>query len=354
MTKAPKVFAGLALQTTCRAINGLKNKTAIKEQMGRTIEQLDKLIYGSKLFINSFSGLETKLVVLPEYFLTGFPMGEPIQTWASRACISLDGEECDRLSKVAQDNGVFLSGNAYELDDNFPEIYFQTSFIIAPNGDVILRYRRLISMYSPTPHDLLDRYVELYGDDSLFPVVNTEIGNLAAIASEEILFPELARALTLRGAEIICHSSSEVGSPLLTPKQVARRARAYENMTYIVSANSAGITGIDIPSSSTDGGSMILDYTGKVLAESDTGESMCANAEIDIRALRSARNRPGMVNMLARQRLELFASTYSNKHVYPANNMLDEGSVTIPDRQHFETTMKATIARLLEQDIISP
>ncbi len=354
MTKAPKVFAGLALQTTCRAINGLPSKTSIKEQMGRTIEQLDKLIRGSKLFINSFSGLETKLVVLPEYFLTGFPMGEPIQAWASRACISLDGEECDRLSKVAQDNGVFLSGNAYELDDNFPEIYFQTSFIIAPNGNVILRYRRLVSMYSPTPHDLLDRYVELYGDDSLFPVVNTEIGNLAAIASEEILFPEIARALALRGAEIICHSSSEVGSPLLTPKQVARRARAYENMTYIVSANTAGITGIDIPASSTDGGSMILDYTGKVLAESDTGESMCANAEIDICALRSARSRPGMVNMLARQRLELFASTYSNKHVYPANNMLGEDGVTVPDRQHFETTMKTTIARLLEQGIISP
>ena len=135
---------------------------------------------------------------------------------------------------------------------------------------------------------------------------------------------------------------------------MARRARAYENMTYIVSANTAGITGIDIPASSTDGGSMILDYTGKVLAESDTGESMCANAEIDICALRSARSRPGMVNMLARQRLELFASTYSNKHVYPANNMLGEDGVTVPDRKHLETTMKTTIARLLEQGIISP
>ena len=117
---------------------------------------------------------------------------------------------------------------------NFPKIYFQTSFIIAPNGNIILRYRRLISMYSPTPHDLLERYIDLYGEDSLFPVVNTEIGNLAAIASEEILFPEIARALALRGAEIICHSSSEVGSPSLTPKQVAKRARAYENMTYIL------------------------------------------------------------------------------------------------------------------------
>ena len=353
MTKAPNVFAGLALQTTCRAINNLETETLIRQQMSQTIEELNKLIAGSKIFIKSFSGLVTKLVVLPEYFLTGFPMGEPIIDWASRACISPNGEEYEKLSKVAQDNGVYLSGNVYELDDNFPKIYFQTSFIIAPNGNIILRYRRLISMYSPTPHDLLERYIDLYGEDSLFPVVNTEIGNLAAIASEEILFPEIARALALRGAEIICHSSSEVGSPSLTPKQVAKRARAYENMTYILSANSAGITGIDIPSSSTDGGSMILDYTGRVLAESDTGESMCANAAIDLCSLRSARSRPGMINMLARQRLELFASTYSNKHIYPANNMLDGGDYNIPDRQHFESTMNATIVRLLEEGVIS-
>ena len=57
--------------------------------------------------------------------------------------------------------------------------------------------------------------------------------------------------------------------------------------------------------------------------------------------------------MLARQRLELFASTYSNKHIYPANNMLDGGNFNIPDRQHFESTMNATIARLLEEGIIS-
>ena len=44
MTKAPNVFAGLALQTTCRAINNLETTTLIRRQMSQTIEELNKTL----------------------------------------------------------------------------------------------------------------------------------------------------------------------------------------------------------------------------------------------------------------------------------------------------------------------
>ena len=50
-------------------------------------------------------------------------------------------------------------------------------------------------MYAPTPHDVFSRYLDIYGLEGVFPVARTEIGNLAAIASEEILYPEIARSL---------------------------------------------------------------------------------------------------------------------------------------------------------------
>jgi predicted amidohydrolase len=56
---------------------------------------------------------------------------------------------------------------------------------------------------------------------------------LACIASEEILYPEIARCLAMRGAEIFLHSTSEVGSPLLTQKNVAKLARAIEHMWFL-------------------------------------------------------------------------------------------------------------------------
>lgn len=346
-------YIALALQTTCHAINRLESQTDIRQRITQTIQDLGGNISGSLNFINSFSGARPQLVVLPEYFLTGFPMGETIEQWSAKACVEIDGPEYTALGGICRDHAIYLSGNLYELDKHFPELYFQTSFIINPDGEVILRYRRLLSMFAPTPHDVLDRYLDVYGEDALFPVVDTGLGRLAAVASEEILYPEITRALTLRGAEVICHSSSEVGSPLATPKNIAKQARAYENMVYVVSANSAGIVDIAFPAASTDGGSKVVDFHGKILAEADTGESMCGNAEIDLAALRKTRQRPGMSNTLARQRLELFAATYSNYKIDPANTMLVDNAVLTPDRQHFVNTQQQVIKRLLKQGILA-
>jgi hypothetical protein len=74
-----------------------------------------------------------------------------------------------RWARSPSDQKLFLAGNAYELDRHFPGLYFQTSFVIAPSGDVVLRYRRLNSMFAPTPHDVWSKYLDIYGLDGVFP-----------------------------------------------------------------------------------------------------------------------------------------------------------------------------------------
>lgn len=341
-------YQALALQMTCPAVNGLSVEEA-RASMLATIRRAGQLMAGSRGFLASFAGIGTRLVVLPEYFMSSFPMGESIEAWQAKACVAMDGPEYEALGEVAQAQSIFLAGNLYELDPHFPALYFQTSFVVGPNGDVILRYRRLVSMFAPTPHDVLDAYLYHYGTDGLFPVADTEIGRLACVASEEILYPEITRAHALRGAEIICHSSSEVGSPRATPKNIAKQARAYENMVYVVSANSAGITGLPFPAASTDGHSQVVDFKGAVLGEASTGESMCGNGQIDIELLRAARRKPGMTNTLARQRLELFNTVYGGDAVYPANSLAAD---VAPQRSHFQQTLAATIESLSDRGII--
>lgn len=340
-------YLAIALQANCRAINMVTNTEDARKQIFNSIEHCAGLIKGSIGFATSFHGIPVKLVVLPEYFLTSFPLGEPAPVWLEKACLDPKGREYDKLAEIANEHQIFLSGNAYESDPHFPELYFQTSFIISPAGEQILRYHRLISMYSPTPHDVLNAYIEHYGEEALFPVVDTEIGRLACVASEEILYPEITRALALKGAEVICHSSSEVGSTLATPKNIAKQARAYENMAYIVSANSAAITHIPFPEASTSGHSQVVSYKGQVLAEASNGESMNGSAEIDIAALRRTREKPAMTNTLARQRLELFRNVYAGHSVYPANNLLsNDGSIQALSKSHFKSTQEAAIETL--------
>ncbi|MUG93236.1 nitrilase [Scytonema sp. UIC 10036] len=337
-------FRALALQVTCHAINQVIDPQEVRSLMQDTINRLAKQIAASIAFI----GGDCRLIVLPEYFLTGFPMGESLDVWAEKACLEMAGAEYEALGKIAQQYKIFLAGNAYEVDPNFPELYFQTCFVIDPSGTVVLRYRRLNSMFAPTPHDVWDKYLDCYGLEGVFPVAKTAIGNLAALASEEILYPEVARCLTMRGAEIFLHSTSEVYSKERAPKEAAKICRAVENMAYVVSANSAGIANSAIPSASTDGGSKIVDYRGLILAETASGESMAAFAEIDLAALRRYRRRPGLNNLLSRQRMELYAQSYSQSHFYPANTMLDKEV----DRKHFIQTQQETIERLAKLGVI--
>lgn len=349
---APAPYAALALQLTARAVEAAPDRAAASAMMLETIAALGPKIRASAIFIQQYGGNPVRLVVLPEYLLTSFPGRISIADFAAKAALDADGPEYEALGRIASEQNLFLAGNAYERDPHFPDLYFQACFLIAPSGEVVLRYRRLNSMYAPTPHDVWSRYLDIYGLEGVFPVARTGIGNLAAIASEEILYPEIARAHALRGAELFLHSSSEIGSPLATAKSIARRARALENMAYLVSANTAGISGTAMPLMSADGHSAVLDWKGNLLAESGSGETFTAFAEIDIAALRAARRKPGMTNLLSRQRLDLFAPVYAETRVQPADSLLPDGELRIPERDHFNRVQAQVIERLAKEGLI--
>ncbi len=336
------IYSGLAFQARCVAINSIDSPADAQERMATTLERLGRQL----AMIKQIGGEALKLVVLPEYFLTGFPMAESIADWRAKAALEPGGREYGALAEIAVKNAIYLSGNAYEADAAFPELYFQTCFVIDPQGRFCLRYRRLISLYGPTPIDVWDQYLDVYGEESVFPVARTPIGNLAAIASEEILYPEIARCHAMRGAEVFLHNSAEFASPRATPKELCRMARAVENMAYVVSANSASLEGTDIPMATTDAMSKIIDYNGRVLAEAGYGETMAAMAEIDLVALRRYRGRPGMFNLLSRPPYEVFAAQYARASAAPLNAMLGVDGVTVPARAALQARQEKVIRRL--------
>lgn len=344
MTDNGLAYKALALQVTCHAINQSRDRQEARSRMQTAIERLGQQIAASLAFIGS----DCRLIVLPEYFLTGFPLGESLEDWAEKACLDMTGSEYEALGDIAQKHRIFLAGNAYEVDPHFPGLYFQTCFVLDPSGTIVLRYRRLNSLFAPTPHDVWDRYLDHYGLDGVFPVAKTEIGNLAAVASDEILFPEVARCLAMRGAEVLLHPTSEIYGHARSPKEAAKISRAVENMVYVISANTAGIANSSIPIASVDGGSKVVDYRGLVLAETGAGESMAAFAEIDLAALRRYRRQPGLGNLLSRQRFDAYVESYQQSEFYPRNTMMN-GAI---ERKHFIQTQLATIERLAERGVI--
>lgn len=350
----PSAYSAIAMQLTARSLEHLPDEASARQAIQEHIEELETPIRTSAIFVQQYAGKPVKLAVLPEYLFTSYPGRISIPDFARKVGFAPGGAEYDALGTLAQKLGMFLAGNAYETDPAFPDFYFQTCFIVAPNGDVVLRYRRLISMFAPSPHDVWDKYLDTYGLEGVFPVSRTEIGNLAAIASEEILYPEIARALALRGAEVFCHSSSEVGSPIATNKDIAKQARAFENLAYVVSSNTAGIADAGLPLASAEGNSQVVDFKGKILAQSNDGETFTAFATIDLRALRDARRTPAMTNYLARQRPALWAEAYAAAadNFHRADGMMQDGKPAIPDRDYFKRAQELVIERLDKAGII--
>lgn len=329
-------FRAVALQTRTRAVNALgtdEARAAIVDAIDRIGAQVAAAV--------SWHGPDTRLVVLPEYALTGFPMGDTIEGWAAKAALAPDGPEYDRFAAVAQRHRIHLATNAYETDPHYPGLYFQATVVFGPTGATVLRYRRLHSLYTPSPYDVWDSYLDHYGLDAVLPVARTAIGNLAAAASEEILYPELFRALAFRGAEVFLHPTGEATSPDPTVKELARRCRAAENIAAVVTANSAGITGIPLSGDSTDGHSEIVDHTGRSLARAASGESLVAAAEIDLAALRRERLRPSMSNLPARVKSALWASEYA---AHPGDEPNGLKGVA-PERAFFAARHAGNIAR---------
>lgn len=316
-----KPYRAVCMQTYSRVCNVASDRAGawkiIKQNLDRACEVIDGLL--------GAGGRDIKLMVFPEFNFQGYPLRESAAEWIEKACYEVPGPITDVLAQKAKQYGIYIGGNHYERDEEWPGRYFNCSFVINPQGEVILRYRRINSVQTPSPHDFMDKYFERYGIEGTFPVAKTELGNLAIMPCGEIMFPEAARMFMMRGAEVLLHPTSDAGGPPNSAWESAKIVRAAENMMYLISANSAGTIGGPIAVDNSSGGSKILDYEGRILSLSDCqGETTKASALIDIEQLRYARRTTGAMNRLLRSRFEIYRPVYNETSFYPANQFADE------------------------------
>ncbi len=265
-----------------------------------------------------------RLVTFPEMFLTLAPLAwrnRPSSDWLDIACVEVPGPELEPLFDAAREAGVYIGANAYEYDPKWPGRYFNCSFLIDPHGDVILKYRRLHSPVTPSPHDFLDAYVDELGWDALFPVADTELGRIAMFPCMEVVFPEVARMYALQGAEVLLNPTND--SPDVPGWTACKQARAFENNCYLISTNAGGwVTKRGLLESTNAGGTILIDYRGTIFEEHrPAGESIKARGLIDIEQLRAYRHSPNAMNFIPQLRTELY--TGYRKTMTPPNRFKD-------------------------------
>jgi formamidase len=273
------------------------DRSEIASRVDRMLAMIDGAVIGYRPFF------PVRLVVFPE-FAHAAPVYPTVAELRDKLAVPVPNEHTERYHAKARELGIYLqTGSFIELDPKWPGVLFNTSCLIGPEG-LLYKYRK-VNPWIPwevhaSPHD-----VPGY-DAELFPVARTEIGNLGCAICYDWIFPEAIRQLALNGAEVLIRVSAYMDPWGATQPMdlwtLVNRCRALENMAYVVAANQ-GASLRNYPPFSWPGGSMVVDYDGRLLAQADAGPGeKIVVAEIDLGALRAARQERLLHNPLAHLR----------------------------------------------------
>jgi len=314
-----------------------RTRSEIAERTARMCEIVEHTIVGYEPFF------DVRLLVFPE-FAHAAPIYDSVAALRDRLAIPIPNEHTDRYHRLAKKHGCFIqTGTFLEADPDHPEAVFNTTALVGPEG-VLTTYRK-VNPWIPwelhaSPHDVGATPKEA------FPVADTEIGRIGVGICYDWLFPETIRQIASAGADVICRVSAYMDPWGATPPMdwwtLFNRARAAENTVFVVAANQ-GAALAQYPPFSWPGGSMVVDYDGRVLAQVDPGEGeKVVVAPIDLDALRSERKRRRGHDMRAHLRSEI--------HDYLGRRCLPPSDGAPITREDLERRMRAGRASVEDRD----
>ncbi|MBK8092408.1 MAG: carbon-nitrogen hydrolase family protein [Verrucomicrobiaceae bacterium] len=153
------------------------------------------------------------LVVLPET-LTYYGTGKTMHQCAE----PIPGPSTTYFGQLAKKHDLYIVAGLVEQDGL---TLYNTAALLGPDGSLIGKYRKVT-----LPRSEIEAGITPGSD---YPIFDTRFGKLGIMICYDGFFPEVARALTIRGAEVIAW-------PVWGCNPLLARARACENHVYIVSS----------------------------------------------------------------------------------------------------------------------
>lgn len=231
-----------------------------------------------------------QLVVLPEHFAYYNWKDLPRAAMQER---TPTGPAREFLADQARLHALWLVGGTLPLFKNSGDTKpCAASLLINPVGREVARYDKMhlfdASVSNPDVTGVTRRYCESdrYQRGDAITVVSTPLGALGLSVCYDLRFPEMYRVMANQGVELIVAPSAFTAATGKAHWELLLRARAIDNLCYVVGAN---ICHRDHPAKPTWGGSMIVSPWGDILARMD-GEEGFVIADVDIGTLATVRS----------------------------------------------------------------
>jgi predicted amidohydrolase len=251
------------------------DRSGIAAHTSRMIELIDAAVVGYEPFF------DVRLVVFPE-FAHAAPIYPTTAELLEKLTVQIPNEHTERYVGKARQHGIHIqTGTLLECDPKWPGHVFNTTCLIGPDG-ILSKYRK-VHPWLPwevhtSPHDLRPAY-----DEPLFPVVKTPLGRLGVAICYDWMFPEAIRALAMQGADVLIRVSAYMDpwgtAAPLDWWTLINRTRALEEHG-VRRGGQSGRQPPQLPPFSWPGGSMIVDFDGRIPGAGRTG---AVNASSSVR-----------------------------------------------------------------------
>jgi predicted amidohydrolase len=224
---------------------------------GRKEENVERII-------SSLRGALADLLVLPELFSTGY-LFENKEELKRSAEIIPDGPTFLKLADLAAEGNFNL---VYGIAEREGEKVFNSSVLVTPAGDFWV-YRKL--------HLFNREKLWFSPGNKELEVVDIGKAKVGMMVCFDWIFPEVARILALKGAQIICHPANLI----LTYCQHAMITRCVENRVFAITANRTGTEDRGETKVTFTGKSQVVNPQGDVLVQAGGMEDALRITDID-------------------------------------------------------------------------
>jgi N-carbamoylputrescine amidase len=235
--------------------------------------------------IRSAAERGARLVCLQELTLSPYFAITPdgVEAARDRAEAIPDGPTTRFAARMAAESGCYVHASLYEQPDDGGDLGYNTAICVAPSGEVVARTRKLHIPVTAGYYE--DRYFRPGpSGDGAFPVVGVGEAQLGFPTCWDQWFPELARAYSLAGAEIIVYPTaigSEPDHPDFDTEPLWEKvivANGIANGTFMVAVNRIGHE----PPLRFYGSSFVSDPYGRKLVQAPRDEPAVIVADLDL------------------------------------------------------------------------
>jgi predicted amidohydrolase len=230
--------------------------------------EVGRNVVRARALVQEAAGRGAQLVALPEHFAYLGPEDrEP------PSAQPLEGPLVAEFRDLARKLGIFL------LLGSFPELVtpgerlFNTSVLLSPQGRILASYRKMHLFDVDLPGKATykeSQFIQPGRELAVAPLPGTHFTAGLAICYD-LRFPELFRALTAKGADLLLLPSAFTLATGRDHWEVLLRARAIENLAYLVAPAQWGR---HAPGRQSYGHSLIIDPWGLTLAQAPDGEGV--------------------------------------------------------------------------------